>query len=268
MRPRSSDKKLEPSGTNVYDKESFLVPRRPNDHFSTALRQLFCRPIKNFDATGLKQVNSVFADRKPILHTPTAFLHIISGEKDIYWPQRNNPATSRLNYQVEYLKVAIDCVFRDLSEPQVSLPIRPLVTDDERPDDWFGNGEYWAEQKKACRFIDPIDIRDPVTGTDLSLPSGYQPEYYKTINEQAVGFVQDVESLLDPTDLRNRPNTTNPSEPAQAFKFGVNQEYSADVRNTNLAIWGMLPEAGNSPTDTVRCVFELEIHYPKIYSLG
>ena len=126
---------LAPSGTNTYDKESFLAPRRPKGHFSTALRRLLCRPIKNFDTTGLRQVNSLFADRKPIFKTPTAFLHIISGEKDIYWPQRNNPATSRLNYQVEYLKVAIDCVFRDLSEPQKELYISCLLYTSPSPRD-------------------------------------------------------------------------------------------------------------------------------------
>ena len=251
------------SGTNAYDMQSFLVPRRPKDHFSTALRQLYCRPIKNFDSTGLRQVKKLFRDREPILQTPTAFLHIISGEKDIYWPQRNRPATSRLNYQVEYLKVAIDCVFRDLSEPQNELLIRPSDTAGEMPKPWLGNGKYWSDQKKACNNIDPIDISG-LTG----LPMGYQPEYYKTINQQATGFVQDIESLLDPTDIRNRPVAGMPSSPdtAQTFNFGENNAFSADVRNTNLAIWGMLPESGNSPTDTVRCVFELEIHYPKIYS--
>ena len=42
-------------------------------------------------------------------------------------------------------------------------------------------------------------------------------------------------------------------------------QYQADVRNVNLPRWGMLPDAENSPTDTIRCIFDLEIHYPKIY---
>ena len=82
----------------------------------------------------------------------------------------------------------------------------------------------------------------------------YQPLYHKTINEQATGFVADMEYLLRPAGFGDR-----------SFSFGPNDEYQAVVMNTNLAIWGMLPDSHNSPTDTVRCVFELEIHYPKAY---
>ncbi len=265
LRDIGSNTALAAIGTNTYDETSYLAPRRSNGHFSTPLRRLYCRPIKNSDVTGILGSIGTFDDKNPIFKTPSAFLHINGGEKDLYWPQRTRPAETRLGYQVEYLRVNIDCVFRDLSEPQPELPMRPTVNDGEMPKSWLGNGQYWEDQKKLCNVIQPINING-LTG----LPSDYQPEYHKTINQLATGFVQDLESLLDPSDIRTRSDTPSgmPPQPGQAFTFGEMGKYQADVRNVNLPRWGMLPDAENSPTDTIRCIFDLEIHYPKIYSLG
>ena len=128
------------------------------------------------------------------------------------------------------------------------------------PGAWLGNGKHWEEQKKLCNDIDLPSI----TG----LPANYQPQYHKTINQLATGFVQDVELLLNPGTIRDRPVPGMPAAPdaIQTFNFGDMGQYQADVRNVNLPRWGMLPDAENAPTDTVRCIFDLEIHYPKIYN--
>ena len=228
------------------DKQNvFYAPRHPfKDGFNTSLRALYNRPLQNSDVTGL-----ISGSESPFtIRTPAVFIHIIDGEKDIYWPQRNNAVTSRLGYQVEYLKVAIDCVLRDETEAEPTLNI-------------LGNGSYWKDQTQKC--IELPDLPQVILADGTS----YQPTYHRTINDQAVGFVEDLELLLDPQEIRSRPIPGMPSQSeAQTFNFGPNGQYHADVRNTNLAIWGMLPDSQNSPTDTVRCIFELEIHYPKTHN--
>ena len=256
----SMDGRLEgPTGNPVpgtSTKNTFLAPRQPKAGFSTTLANLFCRPIKNFDVTGLRPGGITGGpDRGGCLESGTAFLHIIDGEKDIYWPQRNNPAAGRLDRQVEYLKIAIDCVFRDLAEPQKDIR-------DKNGNYWIGNGKDW--RNRIAMGNDPLPLQYIYLTEDrpTTPPSEdwqrtgeiYQPRYYRTINQQAVQFVEDVEMILNPDKFRKKP-----------FRFGAEKQYEAVVMNTNLAVWGMLPEAGNSPTDTVRCVFELEIHYPKGY---
>ena len=115
----------------------FQAPRSPKSNlYNTPLRALHCRPINTLDVTGRKvnqqsgnsQSNSCITDKPP-----QAFLHIISGEKDIYWPQRDAPNIGRLSNQIEYLKVGIDCVFRDEATPQPA-------------DNIIGNGDYWYNQ--------------------------------------------------------------------------------------------------------------------------
>ena len=69
--------------------------------------------------------------------------------------------------------------------------------------------------------------------------------YHKTINQQAVGFIEDIESLLDASDLRFNSE-------GKVYNFGSMGQYQAWIMDTSMAMWGMLPEAGNSPTDTVR----------------
>ena len=214
---------------NSEKENAYMAPRRPKiDGYSTPLRKLYCRPITNKDVTGIR-------NRGNRVLFPTAFVHIIDGEKDIYWPQRNNPVQGRLNHQVEYLKVAIDCVLRNEAEPDPAT-------------NTLGNGEYWKrliEQALPIPALDAIHLQGLLTGT-------YQPQYHRTINQQSVQFVQDLELLLQPETFRSR-----------TYKYGLNDRFEASVMNVNLAIWGMLPDSQNSPTDTVRCVFELEIHYPK-----
>ena len=239
------------SDIGKYKSTSYLAPRIPNTGYSTPLHALYCRPIQNLDITGLRPIESRRGttggpNRGKVNHTPTAFLHIIDGEKDIYWPQRNRTAKARVDHQVEYMKIAIDCVFRDKCHVQ-------------KADEITGNGEHWEKEIMACRPPPPIDV------TGLSLPSGYQPQYNPTINEQAVRFVQDTELILNPQTMNDiytfGPNTASVGQPYKG-------QYQAWVHNTNLAMWGMLPEAGGSPTDTVRTVFELEIHYPKVPGIG
>ena len=245
---------------------TYKAPRRPNlDGYNTPLRALHCRPIQSFDVTGLRASAPIGVAAPPGSRsksksksglpgmTPQAFLHIISGEKDIYWPQRNAPNVGRLDNQIEYLKIGIDCVLRD-----------ETGTDPALKSEYPGNGEYWWEEILNGR--DPMDLPsiqlqqlnpvNPLAPSPTNLE--YQPQYHKTINEQAVGFVTDMERLLNPGSIRLTEQGTN-------YTFGPNNEYEAQILNTNLAIWGMLPEAGNAPTDTVRCIFELEVHYPKVY---
>ena len=225
---------------------SYLAPRIPNAGYSTPLRYLHCRPIQNWDVTGLRPggARARGPDIRPISGAPTAFLHIITGEKDIYWPQRNNPAEGRLGDQIEYLKIAIYCVLRNEAEY-------------EKASNTIGNGQLWNNQvnsgvsPSALPEIDLIDTSQSIR-TLFHPTRKYETFYHKTINQQAVGFVEDLESLLVVGPFRN-----------QVYSYGLNHEKQARVMNTLLPIWGMLPDAGNSPTDTVRCVFELEIHYPK-----
>ena len=233
--------------TDTDKRNVFYAPRHTLiEGFNTPLRSIHNRPVQNSDVTGL-----IPSSEPSIIGTPAAFIHIIGGEKDIYWPQRNRPTETRLNYQVEYLKVAIDCVLRDETEDESSLNI-------------LGNGDYWKDQVERC--LEPPPIPEVLLADGRS----YRSTYHKTINDQAVGFVEDLELLLNPASIRSRPVAGMPmamTNSVQTFNFGPNGQYQADVRNTNLAIWGMLPDSQNSPTDTVRCIFELEIHYPKTYNL-
>ena len=244
---RNSQNRLVTNSGGLLSKEkienSYKAPRIQNSSFTSFIRRLYCRPIKNFDVTGLRPQSGRFSKERidpedfdrQISNSPSAFLHIVTGEKDIYWPQRNNPAKSRLDDQVEYLKIAIDCVLKNEAEIDKAGGIT-------------GNGECWQKLTDRCLPVPElpeIDLQNPLSGK-------YRPEYHKTINQQATQFIEDVESLLVLGPFRNR-----------TYRYGPNHEKEARVMNTNLAIWGMLPEASNSPTDTVRAVFELEIHYPK-----
>ena len=265
-----------------YRENAYLAPRISNPGYSTALRALHCRPIKNFDVTGLRHVQSQAlpgrpprksdnpksrgvriidvtggVDRGPVDNPPQAFLHIVSGEKDIDRPIRNTKRKARVDHQVEYMKVAIDCVFRDICTPQPE-------------DHLLGNGKYWFNQiQKGFNppEIPEIDLQSPVLmpppnplSPTMPMMTTYTAEYHKTLNQQAVGFIEDIESLLDASDLRLNAE-------GQVYRFGPDNSYQAWIMDANLALWGMLPEAGNSPTDTVRSVFTIEIHYPKVYHL-
>ena len=269
---------------NDYRENAYLAPRPANPGYHTSLRALHCRPIKNFDVTGLRHTRSQAIpgrldlsddnrsikvqpriisveggiDRGPVDNPPQAFLHIVSGEKDLDRPIRNTARKARLDHQVEYMKVAIDCVFRDICTPQ--------------PEDLIdGNGKYWLDQVQkgfSPPEIPEIELQPPVIMPSVPNPlsptmpmmTTYPAEYHKTLNQQAVGFIEDIESLLDHSDLRFNPE-------GQVYSFGPDNSYQAWIMDVNMAMWGMLPEAGNSPTDTVRSIFTIEIHYPKIYSL-
>lgn len=237
LRNITSDHVLSLTGSTVKDHLSFLSPRKPqNSDYNSILRAFYCRPINQRDITGLERLSST---SKPLIETPSAFLSFNTSEKDIYWPQRNNPASARLKDQVEYMKINIDCVFRDetegLGEPN-----------------YEGNGKYWKEQTRLCKDLNPLD---EITIQHPSNLAGqmYRPEYHKTINQQVAQFIEDIERLLNPNNLRT-----------DTYKYGPSEQYEARVMNTNLAIWGMLPDSQNSPTDTVRAVFEVEVHYPKV----
>ena len=135
----------------------------------------------------------------------------------------------------------------------------------------MGNG-YVLGNSNSILFTNPPDIPEIVLQNPAAMPMAmppvttYEPQYHRTINQQAVQFVQDIESLLDPEDMKVDQQSNN-------YRFGPASVeypdgiYQAWVMNTNLAMWGMLPEAGNAPTDTVRCIFEFEVHYPKVYDL-
>ena len=207
----------------------YLAPRQPNGNFNTPLRCLYNRPITQVDIAGLRIDSNT---KLPEVNTPSAFIHIVTAEKDLYFPSRRIPAEGTLKDQIEFLKIGIDCVLRDETEPIAGTNFK-------------GNGKFWESQTRQC--LDPPllpKIRD------------YQPLYHKPINHQAVGFVEDTESILNAGSLRNL-----------ILKFGPGGQYQAVIMNVLLAVWGMLPDAENSPTDTVRCIYEFEIHYPKIYGL-
>ena len=212
----------------------YLAPRQPKLlEFSTPLRRLYNRPTTQNDVTGLKVENGF-----PKVITPSAFIHIVTAEKDLYFPSRRIPAEGRLNDQIEFLKIGIDCVLRDETEPIAGTSFQ-------------GNGEFWKEQVKDC--VDPIPPIETV--------NGYQPLYYRPINQQATDFVEDTERILSAGTLRNMVFQYGPPNPT------TNQQAEAKVMNVILGIWGMLPNSENSPTDTVRCIYELEIHYPKVPGL-
>ena len=214
---------------------TYLVPRRPKlPEFNTPLRSLLNRPITQVDVAGLK----VDSSKKPLINTPSAFMHIVTAEKDLYFPSRRIPADGRIKDQIEFLKIGIDCVLRDETDPIIGTSFE-------------GNGKYWHNQIKLCTDMTVVKELPDITG--LSLPQGYVVPYHKPINQQAVGFVEDTERILNAGTFRQH-----------TYKYGPNEENEAVVMNVLLAIWGMLPDAENSPTDTVRCVYEFEIHYPKI----
>lgn len=219
----------------------FYAPRRANSGFNTALRSVQDRPIKNFDVTGLRPASAtgvperIENDPAP---APTTFIHIVEARKDIDPPGRTNAQPGRLDQRIEYLELAIDCVLRDDTyQPETNRK---------------GNGLLWKNQNDLCIPISElpeINLQSPETGT-------YRTEYHKTINNQATGFVEDMESILNPGTQRRVVN------------FGASMELEAVINNVIFTQWGMLPQSSNTPTDTVRCLFVIEIRYPTIYSLG
>ena len=216
----------------------YLAPRQSKlPEFNTPLRMLYNRPITQNDVAGLR-IDPI--TKLPEIMTPSAFIHIVTAEKDLYFPSRRIPAEGRLNDQIEFLKIGIDCVLRDET---VAIP----------GTNFGGNGKYWHDQIKLCQVPEPPNI-DNIPS--LQSITNYIVPYHKPINQQATGFVEDTERILCAGTLRN-----------MVFKYGPNEESEAKVMNIILGIWGMLPDSENSPTDTVRCIFELEIHYPKVPGL-
>ena len=62
-------------------KYSFMAPRQPRSGYSTPLRKLYCRPIENFDVTGLRPGGIIGGSGGNRNGDDVAFLHIITGEK-------------------------------------------------------------------------------------------------------------------------------------------------------------------------------------------
>lgn len=225
-------------GSNVNNR--YFAPRQPNTNFNTPLRKLYNRPITQNDVSGLRTETKQRGNADltlPLINTPSAFLHIVTAEKDLYFPSRRIPAEGRLRDQIEFLKIGVDCVLRDETEPIPGTGFQ-------------GNGKFWKKQIEDC--VDPIEFPVTISTIPPTTPP-YRPLYYRSINHQAADFVEDTERILNATAVRDL-----------RLSYGPNNEAEARVMNIILGIWGMLPDSENSPTDTVRCIFELEVHYPKV----
>ena len=82
-------------------------------------------------------------------------------------------------------------------------------------------------------------------------PMAVKYDYWKTINEQVLGFVEDIQSVVSLTHITSIAPEIE----------GLRQD--TFISNTYWGDWAMLPKAENSPVDQVSLPLIIKVHYPK-----
>lgn len=75
--------------------------------------------------------------------------------------------------------------------------------------------------------------------------------YWRTMNEQALGFIDDIQSVVSLTHIMSIAPQIE----------GTRQD--TFISNTHWGDWAMLPKAENSPVDQVSLPLIIKVHYPK-----
>ena len=88
----------------------------------------------------------------------------------------------------------------------------------------------------------------PVLASD---PQRINYNYWRTMNEQALGFVSDIQSVVSLTHLMSIAPEIE----------GTRQD--TFISNAHWGDWAMLPKAENSPVDQVSLPLIVKVHYPK-----
>ena len=82
-------------------------------------------------------------------------------------------------------------------------------------------------------------------------PTSVKYDYWRSINEQVIGFVEDIQSVVSLTHVTSIAPEIE----------GLRQD--TFISNTYWGDWAMTPKAENSPVETVSLPLIVKVHYPK-----
>ena len=257
----------------------FMAPRNPNPGFNTPLRHFISNPIKNEDLTGINKDNK----------TPAIYLQVYGGVQDpSQSPQPSQRPQGRLDHSVETMQFVVHGVFRDDSKPQLDILCdfeNPKNNEDpdntrvrkrrskerkESPPDrglypWYGNGYEWQDKKEGCQRIQ--NLMQYWEDRRLELPSTPpvpEARWHRTMNEQIVDFIDDIEFLLNIANLRSiRVDTLlgahPPVDPKDLTTLADNDAF---ISKAWWGTWQCYKMAENNPINVVSLPLIMEVHFP------
>ena len=254
-------------------KNRFMAPRNPIPGFNTPLRHFISNPIKNEDMTGINTDNK----------TPAIYLQVFGGVQDPNTnPHERPPTQGRLDHSVETFQLIIHGVFRDDSKPRMEQqcdyenPNDPKDPDntkirkrknkqDQGLYNWYGNGYDWQNKKEGCERIQ--NLMAYLEDRRLELPSNPPvPEmrWHRSMNEQIIDFIDDIEYLLNVANLqRIRVDTLMggqaPSDPSDMTTLADNDAFISKAWFGN---WQLFKMSKNSPVNVVSFPLIMQVHFP------
>ena len=254
------------TGPIQYDKDTnynpperddrFMAPRNPNPGFNTPLRHFISNPIKNEDLTGINEGNK----------TPAIYLQVYGGVQDpSQAPQPPQRTDVRINSSKETVQFVIHGVFRDDSLPQVDILYGPQGSSGPPTHKWYGNGYDWQMKKEGCQRIQNLKTYWEDRRCDMpSIPPVPEARWHRTMNEQILDFIDDIEFLLNIANLQSiRIDTLLGSHPPVDPKdLTTLADNDAFISKAWWGTWQCYKMAENSPINVVSLPLIMEVHFP------
>lgn len=119
---------------------------------------------------------------------------------------------------------------------------------------------------KEIRGVINIDIMGDTESPATIMPGNDIPRWHRTMNEQAIDFVDDVQKLLNVANLQgiNVDTLIGAGEPVDPEDFTNLAANDAFISRAWFGNWGLLKTAQNSPVNTVSIPLIMEVRYPII----
>ena len=234
-------------GANPYEfpEHRYWAPRIPCTGYNTPIRWIISGNLSGEDFTG----------EQAFRRTPSLAVQVYSGEES------GNPG--RNTHQSEVMQFLIHGIFRDCTRPEVETLVNP---ENEKPFKWLGNGYDWQKKKEGFRRIQNLDdfIRDQ-SKKFPEKPINHFPRWHRTMNEQSIDFVDDVQRVLNVGYMRNIRVDDLSKPDAQPISTTDLMENDAFVVNMRWGKWGLL-KMDNSPDIFVTSIpLFIQVSYPKVY---
>lgn len=237
---------------------TYLAPRVPKlggsnmGRFNTPIRSFLSQPVKPEDVASIDSRKRRRKNQRNLNNgLPAMFLQIAGGTSDIRGPAFNesNETPGRIGQQIEYFEFNILGVFRDRTWD----PTLPSECTDNPNHHWKGNGRAWFDARRRCQKLPPFpDL------SGLQESNSMAVNYWRPVNQQALGFVHDVQLLLDLAHITAiNPMIQNQMPTRSGDTF---------IMNTYWGDWIMLPNTQNSPVEVVSVPLILKVYHPKSYN--